>query len=239
MIIAEIGMNHIGSVKLANIYVDQLISTDIDGITFQVREPEYYIKNPHLKFNEYDKICKIVQKSNKKFGIAIADIDMIDYFEKINVDFYKVIRNDMLNDTLIEKLISTNKKLIISTGTCSEDEIQVFMNKFRSLNITLNHTQISYDINDCNLSAINTLRSKFDVDISYGNHCSDHNILYLVVCYNPSDILFYVKATKGFTYPDHKHAIALDDVDAIVNKIKYLNNAIGSGIKNKMKIKIK
>tara|TARA_R100001377_G_scaffold81948_2_gene61847 strand:+ start:571 stop:1290 length:720 start_codon:yes stop_codon:yes gene_type:complete len=239
MIIAEIGLNHLGSVVLANLYVEQLMATNIDAVTFQVREPEYYLKNSHLQLRKYAKICKKVKASGKKFGIAIADIDMVDYFEEIDVDFYKVIRNDMMNDRLIERLISTNKKLIISTGTCSADEIQNFIDKFKNDNITLNHTQLSYDVHDCNLSAIDTLRSKFNVDISYGSHCSDHKVLYMSLCYTPSDILFYVKGNSGFKYPDDKHAIALDDVHAIANNLKNLSKAIGSGIKNKMKIKIK
>ena len=64
-------------------------------------------------------------------------------------------------------------------------------------------------------------------------------VLYMSLCYTPSDILFYVKGNSGFEYPDDKHAIALDDVHAIANNLKNLSKAIGSGIKNKMKIKIK
>jgi len=45
MIIAEVGLNHLGSVVLANLYVEQLMATNIDAVTFQVREPEYYLKN--------------------------------------------------------------------------------------------------------------------------------------------------------------------------------------------------
>lgn len=242
MIIAEIGLNHLGSKTLAHLYVDQLISTNVDGITFQIREPEYYFKNPKYKFEDYytnRELCKQVQHSGKKFGIAIADTDMIGFFEDINVDFYKVIRNDMMNDKLIKKLISTNKKLIISTGTCSEDNIQDFINKYANNNITLNHTQLSYDINDCNLSAIKTLRSKFNIDVSYGNHCNNYIVLYMSLCYNPSDILFYVKGNDNLKWPDDKHAIKLNDVGEIINNLKNLESAMGTGIKQKIGIKIK
>ena len=43
MIIAEVGINHLGRVESAHIYVDKLAETDIDGISFQVREKEYYL----------------------------------------------------------------------------------------------------------------------------------------------------------------------------------------------------
>jgi len=240
MIIAEIGLNHKGQRHIVDEYIRKLLATNVDAITLQVRESEYYDLKPELKLlpNDYIVISSKISNSDKKFGIAIADIDQIDFFESIDVDFYKVIRNDMLNDDLIKKLINTNKKIIVSTGTCSHQEIRTFVNKYKTNNIVLNHTQLSYNINDCNLSAINLLKSEFGIDISYGSHCSNHNVLYMALAYEPSDILFYVKGQIG-TYPDDKHAISIHNVYDVVNNLKSLSQAIGSSIKSKMEIKIK
>ena len=38
MIIAEIGRNHLGKIDLANKYIDELLLTKVDGISFQIRE---------------------------------------------------------------------------------------------------------------------------------------------------------------------------------------------------------
>ena len=46
MIIAEVGLNHRGSFDLAKSYVNALIKTDVDAVTFQVREPGFY-ENEH------------------------------------------------------------------------------------------------------------------------------------------------------------------------------------------------
>ena len=244
MIIAEIGLNHLGVSFLVDLYIKKLLETKLDGITLQVREPEYYSgkkKNYLLDLDEYEKLCNKIHLANKKFGVALADINKIDIFEKIGVDFYKVIRNDMLNDNLTKKLISTNKKLIVSTGTCSQEEISEFISKYNTDNMTLNHTQISYDIKNCNLSAIQKMRSEFGMDISYGSHCDNHNVLYMSVAYQPSDILFYVKGwdDEENQWPDDKHAIPLERVKPLVNDLKDLSKAIGTGIKYKMGIKIK
>ena len=50
MIIAEIGLNHLGREHLVESYIDKLIDTDVDAVTLQVREPEYY----NTKWNNYD-----------------------------------------------------------------------------------------------------------------------------------------------------------------------------------------
>jgi len=160
MLIAEIGLNHLGNTTLAKKYIKSLVNTEIDGITLQVRESDYYINNPKFKLtkNLYQELINLAKQYDKQIGIAIADINMIDFFESLNIDFYKVIRNDITNKKLITKLISTNKKLIISTGLSSENDIQNFINEFGTKNITLNHTQLSYDPKDCNLSAIKVMK---------------------------------------------------------------------------------
>lgn len=240
MLIAEIGLNHLGNKDIAKDYINQLSDTYVDGITFQVRESEYYELKPELKLDnfEYADLISLIKNNNKKAGIAIADIEQINFFESLDVDFYKIIRNDITNNELVKKLILTNKKIIVSTGTCSESTICDFINKFKNNNIVLNHTQLSYDTKDCNLSAINTLKSKFNINVSYGSHCSNFNVLYMALCYQPSDILFYVKRNSSFKYPDDKHAIPLNKVGNITKNLKDLSEAIGSGNKKQMEIKI-
>lgn len=241
MIIAEVGLNHLGVPKLAHLYVDKLIATDIDAITFQVREEDYYLNDKEkylLEEKTYIELVRKVHSNGKQLGIAIADVSKIEFFEKIKIDFYKVIRNDIRNIELIDRLIETNKKLIISTGTCSEDEISTFIAKYNQHNITINHTQLSYDIEDCNLSAIKTLREKFKVNVSYGSHCKDSKVLYMALAFNPTDILFYVKAYEFSLWPDNKHSVTLEQAEVIISDLKRLSAAVGTGTKEQMEIKL-
>ncbi len=41
-IIAEVGLNHLGQELLANEYVEKLIQSEVDGISFQIREEGFY-----------------------------------------------------------------------------------------------------------------------------------------------------------------------------------------------------
>ena len=105
MIICEIGLNHLGSEVYANEYVEALLHSKVDGLTFQVREKSFYEKrsqdNLLLSEDFYKTISKKINDSGKKFGVAIADINMIKFFCDIRTDFYKVISNDILNFELI------------------------------------------------------------------------------------------------------------------------------------------
>ena len=243
MIIAELGLNHLGNPDLAESYISVLSTCNVDGISFQVREKEYYEKDDkkHLNLSNknYIDFSKSIKESNKKFGVAIADIEKIDFFESINTDFYKIIRNDLTNTTLVKKILSTGKKVIVSTGLSSEKDIDLFLFQFGEFkNFVLNHTQLSYEEKDCNLKAISSLREKYNVPISFGSHCSNINVLYMSLCFDPSDILFYVKLDNKIKYPDDKHAVILDDCLSFTNNIKKLQSALGSGKKTKLTNKI-
>ncbi len=242
MIIAEIGSNHLGKIELANKYLKDLINSPVDGISFQVREKEFYqssrYKNFKLDKSNYLNFSTITKRNKKKFGIALADPSLIDFFESLDTDFYKVIRNDIKNDELVDKLIKTNKKIFISTGMSSEEDIMRFIKKYgRPKNVILNHTSLSNLIDDCNLKAIESMK-KHGFNVSYGNHCENLNVMYMSLIFKPSDIMFYVKACKKLEYPDNKHAVILKEVNEIVNNLKLLSRADGKGIKNNMENKI-
>ena len=248
MIIAEIGLNHLGSEQRVEWYIDKLIDTDVDAVTLQVRESEYY----NTKWNDYDleldkdiyfDIRDKLHSVGKKFGIAIADINYIHFFESLGVDFYKVIRNDITNFELIDKLKDTEKEIIVSTGLSSDEDISKFINHIGdNKNFKLNHTQLSYDVEDCNLSAIENMKSRYGKEVSFGSHCNNTSVLYMALCYEPSDILFYVKHeewTPQLHVPDSKHAIEISDVYEFVKNLKLLSTAIGSGTKQKMENKLR
>ena len=244
MIIAEVGLNHLGSFSLAKKYIEFLKTTDVQAVTFQVREKDFYLRKEkkHLSLDkkEYMELCRLSKDYGKQFGVAIADLEQINFFESIGTDFYKIIRNDMKNDILVSKLIETGKKVIVSTGLSSEKDIETFVKKYGKFKtIVLNHTQLSYKTEDCNLVAIQSMRDKYNTNVSFGSHCSNQNVLYMSLCYHPSDILFYVKVGDTLEYPDDRHAVSLKQVPALATDLRNLASAVGTGQKLEIGNKIK
>ena len=100
MIIAEIGQNHLGDYELAKKYVRNLCSIEgLDGLTFQIREEDHRQRKPHLYFDwrHYDDLYGMTKSEGKLFGVAVTNEELIDFFEKLQVDFYKVIRDGVFN----------------------------------------------------------------------------------------------------------------------------------------------
>jgi len=244
MIIAELGFNHLGNLDIANQYVDALIECDVDAITFQVRETKHREANISLYLNDdsYKNLFLKIKNSGKKLGVALADTDYVSFFENLDVDFYKVIRNDISNKKLINLLMMTGKQIFVSTGMSSKKDIENFIifidqstkkrNQFK-----LVHTQLSNALEDCNLKSIQEMKG-YGLDVAYGHHCGDVTAIFMALCYNPSDLLFYVKGSPDFQYTEDSHAIQISQIQDLIKKIHRYNGAVGTGVKMSMNNKI-
>src|SRR3989344_3633443 len=123
--------------------------------------------------------------------MAICDPDRIGFCEKIGVDFYKIPGKDIKNYDLIFGLLSTGKKVFMSTGMSSMEEIGIFVKKTKKFKdqISLIHTQMSPLLEEVNLRAISVMKRKFGLPVAFGNHCPNINALYVVLSFEPADIL--------------------------------------------------
>ena len=237
MIVCEVGLNHLGDLEYANYYLERIVKSRTDAITFQVREKEFYNNQKFSKFILPDEFYvnskSILKKNNIKFGIAIADINKIDFFKKIDVDFYKILSKDFRNIELISELVKTKKKIYLSTGTASLEDITNIVNVFKNYKekLILIHTQLSYNIDDVNLQAIAEMQKTFKIPIAYGSHSKNKNVIFLSLAFNPSDIFFYVHGNKKKVHPDEYYAINLTNLPEFVSEINELKKALGNGLK--------
>tara|TARA_R110000851_G_scaffold6661_2_gene26670 strand:+ start:162 stop:911 length:750 start_codon:yes stop_codon:yes gene_type:complete len=240
MIVAEIGLNHMGDYKAAKDYVNFLVDTEVDAITFQVREQSFYLKDArsHLKLNKkvYYETSKIAAKFKKKFGLALSDSSLILELDQ-QVDFYKILSKDFNYNFIYNFLRQTNKPLYISTGLNSMESIVSVLERLTDEDrsrISLIHTQLSNTVESVNLKSLGFLKNLSCGSVSFGNHCEDHRVCFMSLCYGPKAIFAYVKKDDQSVYPDDKHAIMLEDFGDFCKDIKKLKNAIGSGAKVKM-----
>jgi sialic acid synthase SpsE len=83
MVIAEIGLNHLGDYKEVKSYLNTLLNTKVEGIEVQVRDSIFYArpekKDLELNQQEYIDICQQIKDSGKNFGVALTDITKLDF----------------------------------------------------------------------------------------------------------------------------------------------------------------
>ena len=241
MIICEVGINHLGSQKIANKYIDYVANTRADALTFQVLKDSFFknnkYKNFKLEIEYFINAIKKVKKKGKQFGVAIDNKTFISSLNENGVDFFKVLSKDLNNYKLLDSLFdNSNKPIFVSTGMSDMKGIEDMIDRYCSLKsrIILVHTQLSHMVKDINFDAINVLRAKFNLKIAFGFHCSNHNAIYMSLAYNPESIFFYIKNNDEIEYPDDKHAISLDNISKLLDDLLALPLANGSGEKIKM-----
>ena len=140
-VIAEIGNNHNGSVKLALEMVDAAHEAGVNCVKFQMRNMASVYRKKSLSKQGEDlgteyvldllERFQLTQEEHKQVadyccnkGILYMctpwDSDSVVALEALGVQAYKVASADLTNLPLIDSLITTGKPIILSTGMSSE-----------------------------------------------------------------------------------------------------------------------
>ncbi len=237
-VIAEIGLNHLGSISELNFLVNKLIAKGL-STTIQVRESNFYEKYPNLWINIHDlaHIRQIYKNNNVNFGIAIGPIDqnLLDEILGLELDFIKLIGICSANPKFLDMFFSKQRPFtFISNGSWDALTNPIsYANKNRD---TIVHTVLSHELESQKISAINHLIN-MGWRVSYGQHSSDFSAIPLAIGAGAESIFLYV-GDKSKKIPDLEHAIDINNIyefskkiatyyrslkiDSVVNKIKFI-----------------
>jgi N,N'-diacetyllegionaminate synthase len=148
LIIAEVGPNHNGSLKLAYKYIDVCKKIGADIVKFQTSVPhlhiskfaemaKYQIKNCKYKssqlkmakkislpLEDFIKLKKYCLKKKIGFLSTPFDIKSINLLNKIKLNCFKIPSGEITNLPYLREIGRLNKKIIISTGMANLKEIE-------------------------------------------------------------------------------------------------------------------
>jgi N-acetylneuraminate synthase/sialic acid synthase len=197
-VIAEIGHNHQGNIETAFKLFEQAKIAGASAVKLQKRNNrKLYIKEfynqiydndnsygktygehrEHLEFNkaQYVKLKKYAQILNIDFFATPFDVSSLEFFESINMPYYKIASADLRNPILQEKIAKTKKPIFLSTGGGTLEDIKnakKFIFKYNK-KLTIMHCTASYpaNIDQLNLNVITVLKRNFsDCIIGLSDH---------------------------------------------------------------------
>ncbi|MAZ12310.1 MAG: hypothetical protein CMO71_05790 [Verrucomicrobiales bacterium] len=235
MLIAEIGLNHLGSVSHGKKLIDEAIKSNISAITIQIRENDFYKCEENAKYKlsleQNFELIEYAKNQGGKIGVALANKEIIKEISNVGVDFIKILSWDFNNYNFIKSVYNHFENIYISSGMSSEDEIIKSVIKLKGVKYKIIHTSLSYDEESVNLKAIESLRKLApDSEICYGHHCASICVLYASISFEPYKTFLYIKGNKSF-YPDEKHAIGTQDLSYIVENFEKVKVSLGHGKK--------
>jgi len=201
--IAEIGINHNGSISIAKKLIDQAKKAGADAVKFQTfkkdtlnissiykdKKADFYFDNKikslediidriTLSKNDHKILANYCKKKKILFSSTPLDLEAVDFLDSLNVPFFKVASMDLNNHVLLEKIATKNKPIILSTGFSTISEISQALKHLRDSNskikVALLHCISSYPPQDKDLNLNNISLLREKFKVPVG--FSDHTV---------------------------------------------------------------
>ena len=192
-IIAEIGINHNGSLKDAKRLIDMAVSNGCNAVKFQKRTVDVVYSKEELErprpnvfgetngdlkrglefgLEEYKEIDEYCKQKHIMWFASCWDKGSVDFIDQFNPPCYKIASASLTDDELLKYTKSKGKPILLSTGMSTMEEIEHAIDILGEENTIIYHCTATYPANsdEINLNCIKTLKEKFSCPVGYSGH---------------------------------------------------------------------
>jgi N-acetylneuraminate synthase len=264
LIIAEAGVNHNGNLDNAFKLIDAAVDASVDYVKFQTfksenlvsksaKKADYQIQNTgnstdsqyemlkklELSHENHELLIDYCKKKNIQFFSTAFDLDSLEYLKEIGLDLVKIPSGEITNLPYLRKAAQLFKKVILSTGMCTMEDIEAAINVFLVENIskddiTILHCNTEYPtpMNDVNLKAMLSIQQEFGTEIGYSDHTLGIEVPIAAVALGASVIEKHFTLDNTMEGPDHAASLEPQQLKEMVKAIRNIEQAIsGDGLK--------
>lgn len=244
-IVAEIGNNHEGCLKIASKLIEEAKKAGVNAVKFQTFKTEDFIspyekkrfkklKKFELSYEDFEKLSVITKKNDLKFISTPLDIKSAFFLNNI-VDCFKIASGDNNYYDLIETVLNFNKPTFISTGLLDFIEVKnllKFIKKkgFNFSKLSLFHCVSDYPVSfeEANLLSIKFLKEKLPLTIGYSDHTIGIEASLLAVSLGAKIIEKHFTLSNNFSkFRDHKISLNPRDMKQLVTSIRKAELMLG------------
>jgi N-acetylneuraminate synthase len=254
-IIAEIGINHNGDMEIAKKLIDIASVAGCDAVKFQKRNPDvcvpehqktvirstpwgemtYLDYKYRVEFDkeQYDEIDRYCREKGMDWSASPWDTDSLDFLMQYDIPFLKIPSAMITNEELMKATAATGKKIIISTGMSTEEEIDQAVNWLEGTEFSILHCNSTYPapIEDLNLSYIRTLKEKYDCEIGYSGHEFRLGTTVAAVYLGATILERHITLDRQMWGSDHLGSVEPQGLIKLVKGVRELELAFGDGVK--------
>ncbi len=255
-IVAEIGINHNGDMKICKQLVDVAVDAGCDAVKFQKRDidqvyTQEFLDSPREsqwgitqrdqkaglefsaeEYNEIDKYCK--QKDIEWFASA-WDLNSQKFLRQFDCKYNKVASAMIVYPDLLKMIAEEGQHTFISTGMSTYDDIQKAVDVFKEAGCSfeLMHTVSTYPmkVEDANLNVIKTLRDKFNCDVGYSGHEAGLTVSYAAAAIGITSLERHITLDRTMYGSDQSASIEPYGFNMLVGKVREIEKAMGDGEK--------
>jgi N,N'-diacetyllegionaminate synthase len=259
-IVAEIGVNHNGSVHMARKLIDAAKDAGADSVKFQSFKTErivtkyaekavYQKETTDPKKSQFSMLKKLelgdaeikelhhyAQKRNILFLSSAFDEESVDLLDSLDVPAFKVASGELTNLPLLRHMANKKRPMILSTGLSTLDEIEealAVITEEGVEEIILLHCVTSYPAKEeeANLKVMDLLRRQFGFPVGFSDHTLSITVPIAAAALGAVLIEKHFTLDKTLLGPDHRASLEPTEFKEMVKGIRDVEKALGDGMK--------
>ena len=251
--IAEIGINHNGSLEMAFKLIDIAKRCGCDAVKFQKRDLKIVYKESFLKekrespwgttqfdqkkgleFDEkdYDKIDQYCKNQKIDWFASAWDTNSLDFLDKYKLKHNKIASAMTTNLDFLKRAAKKKVHTFISTGMCSIDDIGKAVNIFKDnkCEFTLMHSVSIYPCPEEKLNLINIkfLKEKFNCNVGYSGHEVSVSPSIVAATLGAVAIERHITLDRSMYGSDQSASLEEVGLSRLVNSVKKISRVLGN-----------
>jgi len=255
-IIAEIGINHNGSLDICKQLIDEAVDSGANAVKFQKRTIDLvytkefldsYRESPWgstqreqkngLEFNksDYDQIDSYCKQKGIHWFASAWDVESQNFLKQFDCNYNKIASAMIVDQNLLKLVAAEGKHTFISTGMTTYEDIDNAVNIFEKSNcpFELMHTVSTYPMKDehANLKLINTLKERYNCNVGYSGHEVGLAVSYAAAAFGISSLERHLTLDRSMYGSDQSASIEPSGFKNLVGAVRKIEKALGDGVK--------
>jgi N-acetylneuraminate synthase len=254
MVIAEIGINHNGDLKLCKDLIEASTKAGCEVVKFQKRtvetvfsaeelerprESPFGTTNGDLKRalefgpKDYEAIDEFCDSLGVRWTASCWDEGSVDVIEAFNPPFYKIASASLTDDALLRRHRETGRPVVLSTGMSTLAEIDHAVEVLDTDKLVLLHCTSTYpsSADELNLRAIQSMSDRYGVPVGYSGHEQELSTTVAAVALGACVVERHVTLDRGMWGSDQPASLQPDELARLVTDIRGVERALGDGHK--------
>jgi N-acetylneuraminate synthase len=255
-VIAEIGINHNGSIELAKRLIDGAAIAGCDAVKFQKRTPELCVPREQWAIERdtpWGRISYIDYRRKMEFGrrefeqieahcrekeigwfASCWDEPSVEFLSHFDVPCIKAASASLTDHELLRAMRKSGLPVMLSTGMSTIDEIDSAVRVVGEENLLLAHSTSSYPcpLADLNLRMIHSLKAMYPrVPIGYSGHETGLAPTWAAVSMGATFIERHITLDRSMWGTDQSASVEIVGLIRLVANIRDIDQAKGDGVK--------
>jgi len=254
-IIAEIGINHNGSLETAKNLIDVASQSGADAVKIQKRDPDTcvpedqknimrdtpwgrityleYRKKVEFSPDEFDELEAYATAKKLMFCASPWDVPSAQFLIERDCKLLKVASACLTDDELLKVITASGRPVIASTGMSTIPEIDHAFNILKESPLAFCHTTSTYPcaVDELNLLVIPKLLERYRIPIGYSGHEIGLTTTLAAVALGAKIIERHITMDRTMWGSDQAASIEPHGFMKLVKDIRAVEKSLGDGVK--------